>query len=88
MFDDRRVGHAENDVRPPATQTAEQCARQIRRVIGRAREELRSLERRRRDADDLDTIPNAAMRLFLLSVQMSGDDPDIQIVRQRLAQLR
>ena len=86
--DDRRVGHADDDVRPLLAQASHEGIRQVRDVVRGTGEQLAALERRRRNAKDLDAVSQQTARLVLVAMQHSGDHRDVRVLRERLAEIR
>ena len=85
--DDRWVGHAEDEVGPLAAQRRANGLAEIAAVVGGAVVQLRALVGRRAHADDPDAVPLLLVRQ-LVAVEMTGDDGDVVVAGQRLAQLR
>src|SRR6185436_515559 len=86
VADDRRVGHAEDEVGPLAAQRGANGLAEVAAVVGGAVVELRALVRRRPDADDPDAVPLLFVRQ-LVAVQMPRDDGDVVVAGQGLAEL-
>src|SRR4029079_13162984 len=84
--DDRRVGHAEDEVGPLAAQSGANGLAEVAAVVGGAVVELRALVCRRPDAHDPDAVPLLLVRQ-LVAVQMPGDDGDVVVAGQGLAEL-
>ena len=60
---------------------------EVREVVHGAPAELRALVRRRRDARDDDAVVLDLARLVLVAVEDAGDDLDLVVLRERLAEL-
>ena len=85
--DDRRIGHAEHDVRARTAQPPEERVPEVRDVVGATSEELRALERRGGHAHDLDAVVDQPPRLVLVAVQDPRHDLHVDVLCKRLAQL-
>jgi hypothetical protein len=85
--DDRRVGHAEDEVGPLAAEGGADGLAEVAAVVRGPVVELRALVGRRPDADDPDAVPLLLVRQ-LVAVEMPGDDGDVVVAGQRLAELR
>ena len=88
VADDRRVRHAEHEIGTRAAQRVPQRGSQVREVVHRSTPELGALERRGGDARDAHVVVLDLPRLVLVSVQHPGDDLDLVVLRERLAELR
>ena len=87
VADDRRVGHAEDEIGSRAAQRVRERRAEVREVVRRAPRELGALVRRRRDADDADAVVLVLARRVLVAVQDAGHDLDVVVLRERLAEL-
>ena len=88
VADDRRVRHAEHEIGTRAAQRVPQRRSQVREVVHRSTPELGALERRGGHARDAHVVVLDLPRLVLVSVQHPGDDLDLVVLRERLAELR
>ncbi len=88
VSDDRRIGHAEHEIGRRTAQGVPERRSEVREVVHRAPTELGALERGRRDPRDPNPVVLELPRLVLVPVQHAGDDLDLVVLGERLAQLR
>ncbi len=88
VADHRRIGHAEHEIRLRVGQRAGERTAHERRVVERTTREQAALERRRADADDLDTVPALAPRQGLVLMEDGRDHGDVELPREILGELR
>ena len=85
---DRGIGHAEHDVRARAAQAAQESIRKVGDVIRGPSEEPAAFEGRRGHTLDLDGLVHQPSRLVLVTVQHARDDLHLDVLRERLAEIR
>ena len=78
VADHRRVGHAEHEVGPLASERREHRVAEVARVVHRPPVELRALVRRRANADDAHAVPRLLERQ-VLAVQAPRHDGDVVV---------
>ena len=86
VADDRRVGHAEDEVGPLAAERRQHGVAEVAGVVRRAQVELRALVGRRAHADDPHAVPHL-LGGQVVPVQVARDDRDVVVVGERLAEL-
>ena len=88
ISDDRRVGHAEDEIGSGPAKRVGAGGAEVGEVVRRAAGELRALVRGRRDADDADAVVLGRPRRVLVPVQDAGDDLDLVVLGEPFAELR
>ena len=87
VTDDRRIGHAQHEIRGRTAQGVRERRAEVGEVVRRTSRELRALVRRGGDADDPDAVVLVLAGRVLVAVQDARDDLDLVVLRERLAEL-
>ena len=83
----RRIGHAQDDVRVPCGEAADECGAHERQVVQRPARKASAIERGGRHPLDRDAVPDDAPALALLVLHRARDHAHVVVLAKGLAQL-
>ena len=87
IADDRGIRHAEHEVGPADGVRADEAIDEIRDVVHRAETELRPVERRRACPQHEHPVQHLPRRKVGAALEPSGDDGDVELLGERLAEV-